>query len=232
MKIVSRIRRELDRIRGQAIKAGLKRRLGKKWQEDEQGRVRRDYPDYETYLKHQRNKLDALRAEFMERHDPQFFKALTGRLEASSLQLKRARVLCLAARQGTEVRAFTDLGAFAVGIDLNPGKDNRHVLVGDFHDLQFATGAVDLVFTNSLDHVYDLDRVLSEVSRILVDGGMFMTEVGVGTLRGTKPGFYESLSWQTADELVAEIERFGFRLRSRSEFQIPWAGEHLQFVKV
>ena len=37
-----------------------------------------------------------------------------------------------------EVRAFLDHGAFAVGIDLNPGRDNRYVMVGDFHQLQFA----------------------------------------------------------------------------------------------
>ena len=47
-------------------------------------------------------------------------------------------VLCLAARIGTEVKAFLDLGCFAIGIDLNPGTDNRYVVHGDFHDLQFA----------------------------------------------------------------------------------------------
>ncbi|MGI9043351.1 MAG: methyltransferase domain-containing protein [Gemmatimonadaceae bacterium] len=90
------------------------------------------------------------------------------------------------------MRAFTDLGVFAVGIDLNPGKDKRHVLAGVFHGLQFASGVADVVFTNSLDHVFDLGHVIGEASRVLVKGGMFVTEVGVGTLRGANPGFYES----------------------------------------
>jgi hypothetical protein len=40
-----------------------------------------------------------------------------------------ARVLCIGARLGGEVRAFKSLGALAVGIDLNPGGYNMDVIV-------------------------------------------------------------------------------------------------------
>jgi hypothetical protein len=57
-------------------------------------------------------------------------------------------VLCLAARNESE--AWTDADFLAIGIDLNPGENNRFVVVGDFHALQFRDGVFDVVFTNSL----------------------------------------------------------------------------------
>jgi len=76
-------------------------------------------------------------------------------------------MLCLAARIGTEVKSFLDLGAFAVGIDINPGKKNKYVLFGDFQDIQFAPKCADIIFTNSIDHVYDIEKFLSEIKRVL-----------------------------------------------------------------
>ena len=73
---------------------------------------------------------------------------------------KAASVLCLGARQGTEVKAFLDLGCFAVRIDLEPGAENQFVVQGDFHDLKFPTESVDIVFTNSLDHAFDPKKMI------------------------------------------------------------------------
>ena len=53
-------------------------------------------------------------------------------------------VLCLGARLGGEVRAFTAMGALSIGIDLNPGPNNAYVLPGDFHHLQFAQSVFDV----------------------------------------------------------------------------------------
>src|SRR5690606_32891810 len=105
---------------------------------------------------------------------------------------------------------FIDRGAFAVGIDLNPGRENRWVVVGDFHALQFADASVDVVYTNSLDHAFDLSPVLAEVRRVLKDDGDFVVEMGLGVEEGGQPGFYEALSWRRADELVARILEGGF----------------------
>ncbi|HSL70392.1 MAG TPA: class I SAM-dependent methyltransferase [Longimicrobiales bacterium] len=222
-------RRELKRIIAQARKLLLRRRIGERWADRDGGFGSRLYPDYDSYLEHQRTKLDALRAKSIRGHDRRFYDALQERLPQLSIDLHGRNVLCLAARQGTEVRAFIEQGAFAVGIDLNPGPDNRYVLVGDFHDLQFADGTVDVVYTNSLDHAFNLDQILAEVQRVLVPGGWFIAEVGVGTAQDARHGRgpYESFSWTSVAELIARIAERGFVLESRRPFERPWAGEQL-----
>jgi len=79
---------------------------------------------------------------------------------------------------------FIDHGVFAVRIDLNPGRDNRRMVVGDFHALQYADASVDVVYTNSLDHAFELERVLAEVRRVLKPEGTCLVEVGLGTEEG------------------------------------------------
>jgi SAM-dependent methyltransferase len=219
-----RVARELRRIRSQLRKTALGMRLGRRWGEDENALSRRSYPDYETYLEHQSLKLDALRASSIAGHEERFAAALGERLAALPLELAGRSVLCLAARTGAEVRAFVARGAFAVGIDLNPGARNRWVVEGDFHRLQFADASVDVVYVNSLDHVFDLERVLAEVSRVLKPDGVLIAEVGMGREEGNAPGFYEALSWRTAEELIARIVDVGFTAERRSPFDLPWKG--------
>ena len=84
------------------------------------------------------------------------------------------------ARLGTEVRALHRLGHFAVGIDLEPGPDNHYVLPGDFHHIVFPDGSIDAIYTNALDHVFDLERVLGEVARLLRPGGLFIADIELG----------------------------------------------------
>lgn len=228
----AKIVREIRRIGAQGRKVVLGLTLSKRWDSTAPGLSGKIYKDYDTYRKHQALKLDAHREKSIRRHDQRFFSALRQRLNSLPVQLAGSRVLCLAARQGSEVRAFIAEGAFAVGIDLNPGRDNRYVMSGDFHDLQFADGTVDLVYTNSLDHAFDLGRLLSEVRRVLTPEGAMICEVGRGTDRGGGPGFYESLSWETVDSLLQRITDAGFELRHRTQFDVPWIGEQLVLMKI
>lgn len=221
---LGRLRRELRRIRSQLRKLRIGARLGGRWRGDEDALSRRVYPSYRDYLDHQRLKLDALRATSLERHDRRFAAALLARLRASPIPLEGRSVLCLAARTGAEVRAFRETGASAIGIDLNPGPDNPWVIEGDFHDLRFGDGSFDVVYVNSLDHAYDLDRVLAEVARVLVDRGLLWAELGMGSEEGNPPGFYEALSWPSVDALVERIERAGFVDEGRRTFDAPWRG--------
>jgi SAM-dependent methyltransferase len=145
--------------------------------------------------------------------------------------VRGASVLCLAARIGTEVKAFADVGAFAVGIDLNPGPTNRYVLPGDFHELQFADACLDLVYTNSLDHAYEAERVLAEVHRILKPGGRFLLEAQRGSQEGAEPEFYESFWWRTLDDLVRFIEKSGLICQARHPIVRPFPGESMTFMK-
>ena len=125
---------------------------------------RRQFASYEDYVDVQRSKLGFVD---LENHEPRFREALANRIAASRFVSKGACVLCLGARLGGEVRAFLDCGCFAVGIDLNPGDNNSVVLHGDFHQLVFPDQSVDVVFTNSLDHCFDLNQVCREVLRVL-----------------------------------------------------------------
>lgn len=228
MRFWQRLRWDIVRQYYQARKALLRLKIGERWREEE-GLEQRWYPDYETYVRHQKTKFGAQRARWIEAHDRRFFQALTERLAATPLDLRGRSVLCLAARQGTEVRAFIDRGAFAVGIDLQPGPKSRHVLTGDFHDLQFADDSIDLVYTNSLDHAFELERILGEVRRVLKPEGWFFVEANLEAEEGgANAGPYESMVWKTADILIERMENNGFRLEARSPFQLPWSGEQLR----
>ncbi len=183
---------------------------------------RRDYPDYATYVAHQRDKL--AKTKGLEEYDRAFRAALAARLPA----VRGWRTLCLAARIGTEVRAFRDAGALAVGIDLNPGPRNPDVLPADFHRLPFRTAAFDAAYSNSLDHVLDLPRLSRETRRAVRPGGMFIVEAVAGSEEGPGPGSYESFFWKRIDDLVASLAKLGWKLESRAPITFPWAGEHLR----
>lgn len=217
---------EVRRILAQGRKVLLKIRLGEHW--DEGGAFeQRHYPDYETYIKHQQTKYASQRLVTIQGHDERFHAALTERLNDIPVALKGRSVLCLAARQGSEVRAFIDHGAFSVGIDLNPGQENRWVVVGDFHALQYADDSVDIVYTNSLDHAFDLERITGEVKRVLRADGAFIVELNMDDGGGSPRGFYESFSWVDVDQMKDRLVAAGFELQERSDFEVPWLGTRL-----
>ena len=186
----------------------------------------RSYDSYPAYLEHQKAKLGL---HDFANYDVEFRNALRDRMAKLDLAWPGRTVLCLAARIGTEVKAFIDLGCFAIGIDLNPGEANRFVVHGDFHDLQYAPGSVEVVYTNSLDHAFDIDRIAKEILKVLKPGGMLIVEAAGGTDQGVKPGFFESFSWTSIDSLVELLEKAGFRLTHRMEIAEPWPGESLCF---
>jgi SAM-dependent methyltransferase len=166
----------------------------------------RVYASYDDYVTHQRAKL--------AHHLPQLNDTLAEDLAefkrrfSGCAPLRDARnVLCLAARLGTEVRALKELGFFAVGIDLNPGTDNHHVVTGDFHDLAFADGSVDAIYCNALDHAFDLDRLARQVDRVLLPGGLFVADILLGFERGYTPGDYEATIWKDPEALISRIAK-------------------------
>ncbi|MEJ2503933.1 MAG: class I SAM-dependent methyltransferase [Gemmatimonadota bacterium] len=234
MEFWDRVKWDVRRLYWQGRKVLLHTRIGEKWVESHGGFRQRDYPDYATYAAHQKTKFSALRSKSVMNHDERLFDALVQRLEALDHRFHRRSVLCLAARQGSEVRAFIEQGAFAVGIDLNPGPENRYVVVGDFHALQFADGSLDYVFTNSLDHAFDLDRILAEVRRVLRNDGAFIVEANTSDDDGdgAHAGPYEATVWEDLGPLVDRIQGFGFEIEHRQPFRLPWPGEQLVFRRV
>ena len=189
----------------------------------------RDYRSYNDYVNHQKEKLEKVQDAVMK-YDVQYECIVRERYKDLHFW-KGSSVLCLAARLGGEVRAFKSLGALAIGIDLEPGDQNPYVLVGDFHDIQFADETFDYAFTNAIDHVLELDRFLLEVSRVLKKGGVFITEIAE-----TKPNNYEVLDTRDTDTLIKIIQRY-FEVASKNSIfnetsYANWNGKMLVLQKI
>ena len=198
--------------------------------DDRKGIRLRRYESYKAYVEHQASKLRTLS---LEKYSEEFREALLERLRILSRigHPLGASVLCLGARNGAECEAFIELGYFAVGIDLNPGLNNRHVMTGDFHAIQFADASVDIVFTNALDHAFELELILGEVRRVLKPTGCFIAEIVRGSKDdgGREPGAFESAWWDHVDTVADQIAAQGFSLLKRSRFTVPWVGDQFIF---
>lgn len=188
----------------------------------------REYSSYEEYVRHQQSKFQYLD---LKDYDLKYRQQLRERLKDASFLKKGANVLCLAARQGTEVKAFHDLGCFAVGLDLNPGVENEFVLHGDFHNVQFPSESVDVIFTNSFDHAFEPTKLIGEIRRLLKPEGKLIIEAIHGEAQETKPDQYASFWWQHVDDLVALLGKQGFERIKQTSFQEPWPGEQVIFQK-
>ena len=193
------------------------------------GISKREYASYRDYVIHQKAKLPKIHNLGKKR---EVLKAALRERLPHIPEIARGRsVLCLGARRGAECEAFIERGAFAIGIDLNPGVDNCLVVVGDFHNLQYADHSVDCVYTNSLDHVFDLDRVLGEIRRVLKLDGIFIAEIVRGSRdsNGRNPGKYASCWWNRSDDLLDVIADSGFEPESKADFVEPWNGIQVVF---
>jgi SAM-dependent methyltransferase len=227
------IKKLLRQIPDKIKQHNLKKRIGEKWLAPSEKIIKRHYANYENYIEHQQAKLSfkSICPIDLVDYDARYSKILYERLKSSNL-IHGGSALCLGARQGTEVKSFLDCGCFAVGIDLNPGKNNLLVLPGDFHQIQFPDNSIDIVFSNSIDHVFDINKLLMEIVRILKIGGLFITEVGRGKNEGGSVSFYESLTWTTLDELVALIIKKGFKIALRQQIDFPFPGESIFFLRI
>jgi len=179
------------------------------WKDGHDDGIRkRDYASYEEYVTHQKLKLDEMvklkggftnfdifdyRLKFYTR-----FRRLADHLPPD------ARILCCGARQGTEVEVLRDLGfSKAEGIDLNPGPDNPLVRQGDMMKLDAAGDSLDLIYTNCVDHAFDLDAMLKEHSRALKPGGFLLYDIGTNMEAGGGP--FEAISWEQSEEVVVRM---------------------------
>lgn len=195
------------------------------WKEDKQdGLVKRDYASYEEYVTHQRLKLDEMvkmkggfsnfdifdyRLKFYVR-----FRVLQKLLSSD------AAILCCGARQGTEVEVLRDLGfRNARGIDLNPGRDNPLVGVGDMMHLADPDNSLDLLYSNCIDHAFDLDQMIAEHSRVLKPDGYLLYDIGINIEGGGGP--FEAISWDRTEDVVLRLLRT-FRSVVRIEREHQW----------
>jgi hypothetical protein len=197
------------------------------WRDEvEDGLHRRDYEDYGEYLVHQQQKLDEVlklggffsnRSVFASRI--RFYRRFR---HLVPLLPRDATIVCAGARAGTEVEVLRDLGfGGAYGIDLNPGPDNPLVRAGDFHALDNEDSTVALVYSNSLDHVFDFERFFKEHARVITPNGYVLYDLQVSDSGVGGPA--ESVSWEREDVLLPRmLEHFRRVVRVESEPGWKW----------
>lgn len=197
------------RQRKQAVKARAReaRFQSDLWVENS-GVASRRYGSYDEYLAHQASKFEKVVDRLHETEEEDLAEFIN-RFKGCAALAEMRNVLCLGARLGTEVRALHALGYFAVGIDLNPGERNSYVLPGDFHHLVFPSGSADAIYTNCLDHVFDLEKFIREIRRVLRPGGLFVADILAGFEEGFTPGAYEATHWRTAEAFIEKIRDLG-----------------------
>ncbi len=192
------------------------------WEHDPAYSRRTTIGEYSTYRQTQISKMEAMIAAGQTQRSPRDLALFLDRFENLPLP-HAASVLCLAARLGSEVEAFIKLGHFAVGVDLHPGPANSFVVTGDFHALQFADGSVDCIYTNSLDHAYDLDKIVAEVRRVLKPGGFFVLDAVDGYEEGFMVGPRDTTHWPTAQAFAGMIaERGSFAIERHTRPDQHW----------
>lgn len=142
---------------------------------------------------------------------PQLRRRFRSVFKEHGFEVRGRIALCIGSRLGGEVRALQDLGALAIGIDFNPGERNKHVLYGSATDLQFPSGVFDILYSNILDHIQDIDLFFREVSRVAKHGTLLLLDIdqnspdrwSVRDLRGR------------VDELSALVQSNGWMLLTK-----------------
>jgi len=171
----------------------------------------RPYPTYQEYLFHQASKLTG-GISWLDAYE-KAYKALLIELVIQIARrysgFGRARkVLCLGARRGAEVQAFRALSFDCIGIDLNPGENNSLVLTGDFHHLDPSLPTQDVVYTNSLDHVLDMDLFLSGIYRVLNSNGFLL--ILHASPAAVKADKFASYFWDDFEDVLKVIAAYKF----------------------
>lgn len=177
--------------------------------------ARRTFTDYDTYVYAQGLKART-RAVHLLTHLPKNIATFERTFRRAATHLKPGAVLCLGARTGAESIGATAAGfPESVGIDLHP--IGPTVLKGDWHDLPCADRSFANVYTNSLDHCLDLDRLTTQVRRVLMWSGRFYV---MATNRQTTEAAWrasdsnEALYWRTSDDLRDAICGYGFDVKA------------------
>ena len=119
-----------------------------------------------------------------------------------------AKILCVGARQGTEVEVLRDLGFLnTAGCDLNPGPKNPYVVYGDFMDHIQHDASFDAIYTNAIDHALDLKLFFKEQARILKHNGYGVFDFAEFNIIGG-PSDYEVQFWEYTDEPISVMSKY------------------------
>lgn len=185
--------------------------------------------DYDAYVNQQGRKANNpnKRELFIEtRH--QRIRKFTRIFTKAKEFLNPGKVLCLGARTGCEIIGARKAGfPESEGIDLHPvGNVAKE---GDWHNIPFKNNSFQNVFTNSIDHCFDIQKLAWEVRRVLQTKGRFLFMLSGTQMLNTKEDRADYmlhsqnfLFWEDGLDLVAEIEKYGFRLMADWQMGNRW----------
>jgi len=185
----------------------------------------RDYSSYEEYVTHQAQKFNEilkLQGGFDNKTILGYRKMFYGRFRyLTSFLEKSATILCLGARQGTEVEVLRDLGyKNAMGLDLNPGPENPYVQQGDFMALEYPSDSVDMVYSNCVDHAFNIDKFFEEHVRVLKPNGLALYDIAIQSTGG---GAFEAVEWKSEEAVfLTALNHYRKMLKLESEVEWKW----------
>lgn len=173
--------------------------------------------NYEYYLHWQQVKTSkpSLRNELLKEFDKKtsIFEALFSDLKKHSTQ-ENKKVLCLGARMGEEVQAFLNLGYDAIGIDLV--ENLPLVIKGDFNNLPYEDNSVDIVYTNAIDHCWQIDNFTDSIQRVVKSNGLIVLHLCVGRSKEFESYHIDSAeevtNLFTKSEIIESNDKFGINL--------------------
>ncbi len=131
--------------------------------------------DYRQYLKVQFNRTFSKRNQVPARR----ISVVMDRLVELGAPGLEASVLCIGPRDGFELDWFRDKGFTKVcGIDLFSRRPD--ILVMDMHSMTFPADSFDVVYaSHSLEHSYDVRRVVGQIIRVARPHALIAVEVPI-----------------------------------------------------
>jgi len=98
-------------------------------------------------------------------------------------------------------------------------------LYGDFHDIQFPQNTVDIVFSNCVDHVYDIDNFIEQIKECLKPNGYLIIEAWFDSQDVDKfKGFYESFWYSDLSHLIKLFEQYNLKIKKDLAIEYPRSG--------
>lgn len=197
-----------------AAKAVLQPRVPRpEWEGSGTGEVRRRlYESYDHYLGHQATKY-AVMLEKRGGHERRTIVVYRIKFwlrfrRVIPLLPKDSKIICAGARDGTEVEVWHDLGyKNAVGFDINPGPNNPLVSKADFNHLPLADETADAIYSNCVDHAFELDLMFAEAKRVLKPKGYFLYDISLG-----QAGTFEAVDWKRPEIVLISLLNYAAAL--------------------
>ena len=100
-----------------------------------------------------------------------------------------SKILCIGARDNSEVSSFIKTGFAAIGIDVTP--ESELVMKKDAHEINYAENAYDFVYASHvLEHLHDPFRVMQKIRKIS-KFGVFVILPITDKLRAGHPAIFD-----------------------------------------